>query len=58
MTAVMLNKQDVVNVNRSKSRSVGSYNAKDVSIVATKRGNGEERSTNMINKKKLFNAWS
>lgn len=58
MTAVMLNKQDVVNGNRSKTRSVGSYNTKDVSIVATKRGNGEERSTNMINKKKLFNAWS
>lgn len=58
MTAVMLNKQDVVNVNRSKKRSVGSYNTKDVSIAATKRGNGEERSTNMINKKKLFNAWS
>lgn len=47
-----------MNVNRLKMCLVGFYNIKDVFIVVIKWGNGEERSINMINKKKLFNFWS
>lgn len=56
--AVTLSKQDVnANDLRSRSRSVGSYNTKDLTGLA-KRGSGTEKSVNSINKKVPLNAWT
>ena len=57
MAAVALSKQDVnANEHRPRTRSVGSYNTKDLTGVA-KRGSAE-KSVNMINKKVPLNAWT
>lgn len=59
MAAVAQSKQDVnANEVRSRSRSVGSHNAKDSAGLA-KRGSGiEKRVTVVINKKVPLNAWT
>lgn len=58
MAVGSLSKQDInANELRSRSRSVGSYNTKDVTGLE-KRGSGNEKSFNVINKKVPLNAWS
>lgn len=56
MAATALGKQDVnANELRSRSRSVGSQNTKDLTGLAM---SGNEKSFNMINKKVPLNAWT
>lgn len=58
MAAAAKSKHDVnANELRSRSRSVGSHNTKDLTGLA-KRGSGTEKSFNMSNKKVPLNAWT